>query len=433
MDYQETIAFLYNRLPVFHQIGARAFKPGLDTTIAMCESLGNPQTKFPCIHIGGTNGKGSTSHMIASVLQEAGYKVGLYTSPHLKSFTERIKVNGQEIDQAYVVRFVDENLSNIDRFEPSFFELTVSMCFAYFAHSEVDIAVIEVGMGGRMDSTNVIHPILSLITNVSYDHTQFLGDTLVKIATEKAGIIKEAVPVVISEYQDDEIASVFNARAASLKCEIRYGALEYQVSKYDFRSGELVLDVTESSTGRLAWESLRLDLSGKYQLKNVCGVLTALDMLNKIGYNVTESALRRGIGSVSLNTGLKGRWQRLSDAPVVYCDTAHNYAGLSETITQFESLPSSQMRFVLGFVQDKDVSAILHLFPTEAVFYFCQPSNLRALPASELAHTALEMGLVGKVFTDVNEALKSAFYDASDTDTIYVGGSTFVVADLDQL
>ena len=433
MSYQETIDFLYSRLPVFHHIGARAFKPGLRTTIELCESLGNPQNSYPSIHIGGTNGKGSSSHMLASILQHAGYKVGLYTSPHLKSFTERIKVDGKEIDEDFVVEFVHDNLSNIDKLEPSFFELTVAMAFSYFGSCQLDVAVVEVGMGGRLDSTNIITPVLSLITNVSYDHTQFLGDTLVKIASEKAGIIKEDVPIVISEFQNDDISDVFNFRAANLNSEIFYGSSRYEARDMGIEGMKRTVNILEAGTQNTVFENLTLDLTGTYQLRNVCGVLTAADQLCRIGFNLTENSIRSGLGEVVASTGLKGRWQKLNDKPQVYCDTAHNYAGLFETIRQFVTIASSQMRFVIGFVADKDISAILELFPANGVFYFCQPSNLRALNVAELHRIATEKNLNGFRFSDVNEALTAAILDSGEEDTIYVGGSTFVVADLDHL
>jgi dihydrofolate synthase / folylpolyglutamate synthase len=433
MTYQETIDFLYSRLPVFHHIGARAFKPGLHTTTELCKSLGNPQNAYPCIHVGGTNGKGSTSHMIASVLQHAGYRVGLYTSPHLKSFRERIKIDGEEVSEDFIIQFVAANLSNIDRFEPSFFELAVAMAFSYFERGSVDIAVIEVGMGGRLDSTNVITPILSLITNVSFDHTQFLGDTLVKIAGEKAGIIKESVPVVVSEWQSNEIAGIFKSKAESENSPLTFGSDLFRVQESKIDNGKLILSITASDGSKVLYPSLRLDLTGVYQLKNVSGVLAAVDQLTKAGYVIKEDALYTGLGTVITTTGLKGRWQKLNDRPDVYCDTAHNYAGLSDTLAQFSSLNSTQARFVIGFVSDKDVSAILRLFPKEGIFYFCQPSNPRALKASELHDIALGHGLLGSVYENVNDALNAALTDSADTDTIYVGGSTFVVADLAQL
>ena len=432
MNYPETIEFLYSRLPVFHNIGARAFKPGLKTTLELCESLGNPQNDYPCIHIGGTNGKGSSSHMIAAILQTAGYKVGLYTSPHLKAFTERIKVNGQEADQGFIVEFTVDNLSNIDRFEPSFFELTVAMAFSYFAARDVDVAVIEVGMGGRLDSTNIISPILSLITNVSYDHTQFLGDTLEKIAYEKAGIIKEHTPVVVSEYQH-EVANVFVERAASMNSKIVFGSRETEVAQKEYHDGKIKLSTHRLGDRALLPVDLELDLTGSYQLKNVCGVLAAVKILNDAGFNISELHVKDALANVVALTGLKGRWQKLNENPVVYCDTAHNSAGLSYTISQFNSISSSRKRFVIGFVGDKDINAMLGLFPKDADYYFTQPSNLRALRVDELKNLAGSYGLNGNSYEDVNAALHAAIAESKMTDSIYVGGSTFVVADLAEI
>lgn len=433
MDYQETIDYLYSRLPVFQNIGARAFKPGLHTTLQLCKHLGDPQEKYKTIHVGGTNGKGSTSHMLASVLQEAGYKVGLYTSPHLKSFTERIKVNGTSVDEDFICEFTAVNKSYIESLSPSFFEVTVAMAFAYFEKCNVDIAVIEVGMGGRLDSTNVITPVLSVITNVSYDHTQFLGDTLGKIAFEKSGIIKPDVPAVISERQDKEITDVFDQASSERNAGIRYGSDLFETVNARHDNGKLSLDILDRATTVTVYEDLKLDLAGIYQLKNICGVITAIDSLRKTGLQISKEAVFQGLSSVVANTGLKGRWQKLSDSPLAYCDTAHNYAGVSYTMQQFNSIPSNQKRFVIGFVADKDISAILKLFPTDGKYYFCQPSNMRALNASDLQQEALKVGLHGSVYTDVNIALETAILESNPDDTIYVGGSTFVVADLDQL
>lgn len=433
MNYQETIDYLYSRLPVFQNIGARAFKPGLHTTLQLCNHLGNPQEKFKTIHVGGTNGKGSTSHMLASVLQEAGYKVGLYTSPHLKSFTERIRVNGISIDEDFIVEFTAVNKSYIESLSPSFFEVTVAMAFSYFARCEVDVAVIEVGMGGRLDSTNIITPVLSVITNVSFDHVQFLGDTLGKIAYEKAGIIKNDVPVVVSERQEDEVSDVFDQTASERNSEIVYGADLFSILNSEHTNGKLSLNIVSKESGQLVYPDLNLDLAGEYQLKNICGVLAAIEKLQKTGFEISGNAIYDGLSLVQSNTGLKGRWQKLNDKPLVYCDTAHNYAGVSETMRQFNSLVSKQKRFVIGFVSDKDISSILNLFPKDGIYYFCQPSNLRALDASELQQEALELGLKGNVYPNVNLALEAAISESNPEDTIYVGGSTFVVADLDQL
>ena len=433
MNYQETIDYLYSRLPVFQNIGARAFKPGLHTILQLCAHLGNPQEKYRKIHVGGTNGKGSTSHMLASVLQEAGYKVGLYTSPHLKSFTERIRVNGVSVDEDFICEFTSVNKDYIESLSPSFFEVTVAMAFSYFEKCEVDIAVIEVGMGGRLDSTNIITPLLSVITNVSYDHVQFLGDTLDKIAFEKAGIIKDDVPVVISERQEPDVTDVFDSTASERHAEISYGSDVYEITNARHSEGNLVVDVVARMTGEVAYDHLILDLAGIYQLKNICGVLTALAQLRALNLRISRVALYSGLSKVVSNTGLKGRWQKLNERPLVFCDTAHNYAGVTYTMQQFNSLPSTQQRFVIGFVADKDISAVLDLFPAEGEYYFCQPGNLRALNATELQQKASEIGLKGNVYPDVNKALKRAIYESNPGDTIYVGGSTFVVADLDQL
>jgi dihydrofolate synthase/folylpolyglutamate synthase len=433
MDYQQTIDYLYSRLPVFQNIGARAFKPGLHTTLQLCENLGNPQEKFRTIHVGGTNGKGSTSHMIASVLQEAGYKVGLYTSPHLKSFTERIRVNGSSIDENFIVEFTSVNKSYFESLSPSFFEVTVAMAFSYFEKCQVDVAVIEVGMGGRLDSTNIIRPVVSVITNVSYDHVQFLGNTLGKIAFEKAGIIKDYTPVVVSERQEEEITRVFDQTAADRESPLVYGADLYKIADFNYRDGMLSLDILSAQTGTLVYPDLVLDLSGVYQQKNIAGVLSTIGVLQSAGFQISREVIYRGLSRVVKNTGLKGRWQKLGEDPLIYCDTAHNHAGIAETMSQFNNIPSTQKRLVIGFVSDKDVSSILNLFPKEAKYYFTQPSNLRALDASELQQEAFKTGLVGNVYPDVNKALEAAILDSEKGDTVYVGGSTFVVADLKQL
>ena len=432
MDYQETIDYLYSRLPVFQNIGARAYKPGLNTTLELCKRLGDPHEKYKTIHVAGTNGKGSTSHMLAAILQESGYRVGLYTSPHLKSFTERIKVNGVEVEESFIVEFTADNLSNIDRLEPSFFEVTVAMAFSYFAKCEVDVAIIEVGMGGRLDSTNVITPDLSVITNVSFDHTQFLGNTLVKIAGEKAGIIKKNVPVVVSEYQD-EIASVFENIAHDLKAPLYFASQTISVRSLETNDGKLVVNAQDNGDPGFFYENLNIDLAGSYQLKNISGVLKSVEVLKSIGYIIPQDSVYNALSHVIKITGLKGRWQKLSTNPSVYCDTAHNVAGLMQTLSQFQSLKASRLRFVIGFVGDKDISTMLSLFPNNADFYFTQPSNSRALKATELQRLAGEYNLQGKVYQNVNDALETAKNESDSGDCIYVGGSTFVVADINGL
>lgn len=371
--------------------------------------------------------------MLAAVLQRAGYKVGLYTSPHLKSFTERIRVNGQPVEEAYVADFVTQHRTYIEAIQPSFFEATVGMAFHYFAQQGVDVAVVEVGMGGRLDSTNIITPELALITNISYDHTQYLGDTLPKIAFEKAGIIKPKVPIVVSESTLEEVNEVFRRVASEQDSPLYFASHYLRVENAHLHEGSLQLDVVPQREPFSRYPVLTLDLAGTYQQKNILGVLCALEVLRERGFGVPREAIYAGLAGVVATTGLKGRWQKLAEVPLTYCDTAHNHAGLSEVLSQVLSLPARQWRFILGFVADKDISSVLPLFPTDATYYFCEPSNQRALKASELRLRALEHGLRGEVFPEVNEALKMAFAEASPEDVLYVGGSTFVVADLTSL
>ncbi|SDF38967.1 dihydrofolate synthase / folylpolyglutamate synthase [Dyadobacter soli] len=433
MTYQETIGYLYDRLPVFQNIGARAFKPGLHTTRELCKALGDPQDKYPTIHIAGTNGKGSTSHMLAAILQASGYRVGLYTSPHLKDFRERIRVNGACVPEDFIISFVADQKSNIDRLSPSFFEVTVAMAFSYFEQANVDVVVIEVGMGGSLDSTNIIMPELSVITNISFDHMQFLGDTLGKIAAEKAGIIKSGVPVVVSEYQNTEIGDVITTAARAANAPLTFASNAFEVVFNALHEGKMLVDVKEKASGAILMKDLLADLTGSYQLKNIAGVWAAAKALASKGWNITDDSIRKAMQSVSAITGLKGRWQQLRQCPDVYCDTAHNTAGLTMTLAQFDSVCKGVKRFVVGFVGDKDISTMLSLFPQDAEYYFCEPSNMRALKAEELQSRALEHGLTGKAFRNVNEALEEAIKDSAPADAIYVGGSTFVVADIESL
>lgn len=428
MTYEEAISFLYSRLPVFQNQGARAYKPGLSTTRAFCERLGNPQTDYKTIHVGGTNGKGSTSHMLASVLQQAGYRVGLYTSPHLKSFTERIRVNGEAVREDFVTDFVASQREYIETIEPSFFEVTVAMAFAYFSVEAVDIAVIEVGMGGRLDSTNIITPVLSLITNISLDHTQYLGDTLPKIAGEKAGIIKPGVPVVISERMTPEVMDVFSATATELNALFTVASDEFSVVSHSLENGHLRVVLAE--TGKELNQCYTLDLVGDYQLNNIKGVLAALKIVHESGFKIPPVAVKAGLSTVIATTGLKGRWQKINTNPLVICDTAHNAAGLELTLAQFRAIPARSHRYVLGFVADKAIESILMLFSAEDIVYFCQPNNARALPVETLMAKARAAGIVGEALPDVNSALEKAIQDSASDDAIYVGGSTFVVADL---
>ncbi len=436
MNFAEALDYLYERLPVFQNIGDKAYKPGLAATEGFCARLGNPHLRYKTIHIGGTNGKGSTSHMVASVLQEAGYKTGLYTSPHLKSFTERIKVNGEHVDSEFVASFVSLHQDYIEEVSPSFFEVTVALAFAYFAHCEVDVAVIEVGMGGRLDSTNVVRPIASLITNISFDHMAQLGDTLPKIAAEKAGIIKEETPVVISEEPDDDVMAVFASHAHRKNAELHVGGREWVIEEDVPKNGRSVFKIYKLNSGRKSYfDSVLMDLSGSYQKRNIPGVLSLLSLLERPGSGVhlSRKHIIDGLGKAAAHTGLKGRWQKLRERPVVIADTAHNEAGLRYTLAQFGSIPAKIHRFVIGFVVDKDISALLRLFPTDGVYYFCQPGNQRALKATTLASEASKFSLNGNAYPDVNKALQAALSDAGDSDAIYVGGSTFVVADLENL
>ena len=403
MNYQETLSWMFNRLPMFQTQGKNALNNKLDNILTFTSALGNPQTKFKSLHIAGTNGKGSSSSMLASILQEAGYKVGLYTSPHLKDFRERIKIDGKEIPEDYVVNFISENKSFLEKHSLSFFEMTVGMAFSYFAEEKVDIAVIEVGLGGRFDSTNIITPEVSLITNISKDHTDILGDTLPKIAFEKAGIIKQNVPVVISEYQE-ETAPVFTARAKEIKAPIIFA------------------NHIETS--------LTTDLQGAYQEKNIKGVIAVTELLIHQGWDITPENIAQGLLHVVHNTNLKGRWQTLGSCPTIVCDTGHNVGGLTYVMEQLKKQTYTHLHIVVGFVKEKDVNSVLELFPKEATYYFCSPAIARGLNVDTLKEIATAKGLQGERYSSVAEALNAAKAQALPTDFIFVGGSTFVVAEM---
>ena len=405
MNYQETLDWMFSRLPMYQRQGSTAFKKDLTNIQAFCKRLDNPQEKYPCIHVAGTNGKGSTSHMISSILQAAGYKVGLYTSPHLKDFRERIKINGQEIEEEAVVDFIKQEQRFLEHQKLSFFELTVGLAFDYFASSHVDIAVIEVGLGGRLDSTNIINPLLSVITNIGLDHTQFLGETLKEIAFEKGGIIKKDTPVVVGEYQP-EVMPVFKELAVSKNAPLSLA--EEHVT-----------------------ENFETDLLGDYQLKNVKTAVQAINVLQLTNFKVTKAAIVKGLKHVVENTGLKGRWQVLQEHPKVVCDTAHNREGLQIVMKQLEREHFLKLHFVLGLVNDKDLQSILSLLPKKAKYYFCKPNIPRGLGAKELEQEAIRQGLEGAVYTSVANAYNQALKNADPGDLIYIGGSTFVVAELD--
>jgi dihydrofolate synthase/folylpolyglutamate synthase len=421
MTYPETLSYLYSRLPVFQREGAAAYKPGLDNTLRLDAALGNPHKQYKTIHIAGTNGKGSVSHLLASVLQHAGYKVGLYTSPHLKDFRERIKVNGTPAGEEFVCSFTEKNKALFEEVNPSFFEATMCMAFCYFAQEKVDIAVIETGLGGRLDSTNIISPILSVITNISFDHTQFLGKTLEDIATEKAGIIKPQTPVVIGE-TTPETKTVFLQKASAENAPIHFAEEEIKVKLSSILPGKQVFDCDD-------FPQLTVGLGGIYQQKNTATALCAIRELKK-QISLPDETIRKGFGTVCETTNLQGRWQQLQSNPTVICDTGHNEAGIRYIVQQLQMLPHKTLRIVLGMVNDKDIHTMLSLLPTQAVYYFCNADIPRALPAEELQSKASQCQLQGKAYGSVANALGNAKKDADNDDLIFVGGSTFVVAEV---
>ncbi len=433
MNYQETLDYLFHALPMFQRVGASAFKKDLHHTIELCNHLGNPETKFKSIHIAGTNGKGSTSHTLAAVLQSAGYKTGLYTSPHLKSFTERIRIDGKEISENAVVQFVKENKEFLDELNPSFFEMTVGMAFWYFVQEKVDIAVIEVGMGGKYDSTNLVTPELCIITNIGWDHVQFLGDTLPLIAGEKAGIIKHHVPVIISQTQE-ETSSVFKEKAAEMQAPIVFADQVWKVEKrkeIERIENRSLATFEVENEGNI--REVEFGLLGDYQRFNLPGILEGVSQLRKQGWKISDENLKTGLAKVTALTGLKGRWQILAEKPLTICDTGHNEPGIKEILDQLKTYSFKQLWMVVGMVQDKDISKILALLPKEARYIFCQAQIPRALAADQLAAKASEVGLNGKVIPNVNEAYNFARKNAGQDDLIFVGGSTFVVAEIEDL
>ncbi|WP_228852398.1 bifunctional folylpolyglutamate synthase/dihydrofolate synthase [Aegicerativicinus sediminis] len=405
MTYQQTVNWMFQQLPMYQRQGAMAYKADLTNTTNLCSHLGNPERYFKSVHVAGTNGKGSVSHMLASVFQVAGYKTGLYTSPHLKDFRERIKINGHLIEEDYVVDFVENNRNFFEFNQLSFFEMTVGLAFKYFSDNKVDIAVIETGLGGRLDSTNVIMPELSVITNIGLDHTVLLGDTIEKIAVEKAGIIKKGVPVVIGETQS-ETTPIFNSKARVEGSELYY-------------ADQLLMDHVYNT-----------DLKGSYQLKNVTTATVALNVLKSKGYNLSKESIRSGLNNVVKNTGLLGRWQILGEEPLVVCDTAHNFEGLNYVVSQIKEQNYRQLRMVLGFVADKNLERVIGLLPKEAIYYLSQPQIPRALDVDELTQLFHEHGFNCLSFESVKKALYQAKLDSAGSDFIFVGGSTFVVAEV---
>ena len=424
MNYKETLDWMFAQLPMYHREGKAAYKANLDNTLALDAHFGSPHRRFRTIHVAGTNGKGSVSHMLASILQETGLRVGLYTSPHLKDFRERIRVNGQMISQEYVTHFVESNQEIFDRIRPSFFEMTVAMAFQYFADAEVDIAVIEVGLGGRLDSTNIITPLVSVITNIALDHVALLGDTLEKIAGEKAGIIKPGVPAVVG-IRDSATDFVFEQRAREVNTTVRFAS--------DLWHTEHLADNTYNLTRQgNQWQLLDLhpELHGFYQRKNIPTVLETIQVLREQGLSLPDQAVRQGIERVVTNTGLLGRWQMLSEQPYTVCDTGHNVDGITEVVAQLHACHYDHLHIVLGMVNDKDIDGVLALLPHDATYYFCKASIPRAMDEHTLADKASRLGLHGHTYPTVAEAYNAAKAAASPLDMIYIGGSTFVVAEV---
>lgn len=429
MTYKETLDYLFSQLPMFHRIGAAAYKANLDNTLALSRHLGHPEQAFKSIHIAGTNGKGSVSHLLASILMEAGYKTALCTSPHLKDFRERIRINGQMVPEGFVTDFVEKHRAFFEQIQPSFFEMTIAMSFQYFAENSIDIAVVETGLGGRLDSTNVVMPEVSIITNIGLDHVNLLGDTLEKIAEEKAGIIKPMIPVVIGRTQA-ETQAVFENKASGCQSELLYAdkMLETRNVSFDMKSGSFSADVY---LGELLWlESVQCPLGGYYQPGNLITSLSACKVLNSKGWHITDENIREGVLNVIKNTGLMGRWQVLSQQPRVICDTGHNVDGIKFIVNQLAALQYKQLHFVLGVMNDKDVSGVLELLPKDALYYFCKADVPRGLDAELLQQKAAEFHLKGQVFDSVRAAFEKAKNQACAEDLVFVGGSTFVVAEV---
>ncbi len=423
MDYQRTLDYLYKQLPIYQRIGAAAIKYNLDNTQAIDGILGHPHRAYPVIHVAGTNGKGSVSHMLASVLQHAGYRVGLYSSPHLKDFRERVRVNGRMIPKKSVIDFVATHRRLFREIRPSFFEWSVGLAFDYFRHRKVDLAVIETGLGGRLDSTNIVTPLLSVITNVSLDHVHLLGGTLESIAVEKAGIIKEGIPVVIGESQRG-ITGIFTRKARERSAPVFRADRLYQAERLTSRQG-----MTARITGQKTYARLRLDLPGHYQLQNACTALAALDTL-EAHFPVTRKAVRNGLSSVAKTTGLRGRWEVLSRSPLTICDAAHNAEGLRHAMRQVAATPHRELHFVLGLSADKDAASIMKLLPRRARYYYCRADVPRAMDAVELAMRATAGGLAGDAYPSVRAALRAARRQAGSEDLVFIGGSIFTVAEV---
>ncbi|MGO1244385.1 MAG: bifunctional folylpolyglutamate synthase/dihydrofolate synthase [Sphingobacterium sp.] len=424
--FEEIINYLYARLPMFTRDGASAFKTDIGNISRLCAALGFPHDRFKSIHVAGTNGKGSSSHSLASILSSAGFKTGLYTSPHLVDFRERVRIDGAMIPKDYVVDFVNQHLSLIESIKPSFFEVTVALAFDYFARENVDFALIEVGLGGRLDSTNIITPTLSLITNIGMDHMNMLGDTVQEIAYEKAGIIKPGVPVVVSE-RDERVASVFQQRAKDLDAPLRFASDELRVHTFQRTEKGLAVEIEDNVGHHAQWV---MQLGGLYQLKNLIGVLTAVDQLRKQGIDISDDHIRDGLAHVVENTGIHGRWQKIGQHPLIICDTGHNEDGIREVVNNINATSYATLHVVIGAMRDKDLSHMLPQLPKDAIYYFCSPEISRALPAKELMEHAAAYDLVGCFYDSVHEAFHTAKIKAHKNDMIFVGGSNFVVAEV---
>ncbi|MFA8451064.1 MAG: folylpolyglutamate synthase/dihydrofolate synthase family protein [Bacteroidales bacterium] len=431
MVYKEVLDFLFSQLPMYQRVGKSAYKADLQTTIDLMKAIGNPEKKLKAIHVAGTNGKGSVSHMIASILQESGYKTGLYTSPHLRDFRERIRLNGEMISEDEVISFVEKYKEVFKNLQPSFFEMTVAMAFEFFAKNQTDVNVVEVGMGGRLDSTNILNPDISLITNIGLDHVQFLGDTIDKIAREKAGIIKSNTPVVIGETQN-EARFVFEDIANANSCKLIFADQEYEVRdisfKDDSRGSILSLDIYKN--GELIFKDLLCPLTGSYQVKNILHAFAAVQELIKLGYHIQNKDIYSGLQNVVKNTHLLGRWQWLSQDPRVLCDTGHNVEGVCEILKRLKTIQYKKLHFVLGMVNDKNISGVMELLPKDAKYYFCKANIPRGMDAIELRNLAADHNLEGEVYDSVQNALTQAKGKCGENDLVFVGGSTFTVAEV---
>ena len=427
MNYQETLHWLFSQLPMYQRQGKAAYKADLNNTLELDKYFNHPHHKFRSIHIAGTNGKGSVSHMLASVLQESGYKVGLYTSPHLKDFRERIKIDGKMVSEQYVVDFVQKHQQIFEKIKPSFFEMTVAMAFDYFAQENIDVAVVEVGMGGRLDSTNIINPDLSIITNIGFDHMAFLGNTLAEIAGEKAGIIKENVPVVIGETHP-ETKKVFIHKAIDVNTQI-YFADEHYTVDYSMISLDNKQVFNIRNQDKLVYPDLKIDLLGSYQKRNIVTVLKSIEILRELNYTINDNTIYNALSKVVANTGLLGRWQILNQKPLTVCDTGHNLEGLSYVIEQIKNTPHKNLHFVFGVVDDKSIDKILDILPRNATYYFTKADIPRALNQEILKEKAKKYNLNGETYKSVHEALQNAKKNADDNDLIFIGGSTFIVAE----